>query len=119
MTDSTTPQDDAAMSPASTGSVAGGVVEHSTECVDFWRGMARNAVRIGVEPPTLDMAGVADVVDGLLAEIARLRLTDAEREAVEKVLRRLREDYFSGRFYDSAEIAAVIDGLLERTGGGR
>ena len=35
---------------------------------------------------------------------------------LEKVLRRLREDYFAGRFYDSAETAAVIDGLLDRIG---
>jgi hypothetical protein len=32
-----------------------------------------------------------------------------------KVLRRVREDYFAGRFADSVEVAAVIDGLLERT----
>jgi hypothetical protein len=42
-------------------------------------------------------------------------LTDEEREALGKVLRRLREDYFAGRFADSVEAAAVIDGLLERT----
>jgi hypothetical protein len=42
-------------------------------------------------------------------------LTDAEREALKKVLRRVREDYFTGRFADSVQIAAVIDGLLERT----
>jgi len=42
-------------------------------------------------------------------------LTDKEREALRKVLRRVREDYFAGRFADSVEVAAVIDGLLERT----
>ena len=42
-------------------------------------------------------------------------LTDEERGALKKVLRRLREDYFAGRFADSVEVAAVIDGLLERT----
>jgi hypothetical protein len=42
-------------------------------------------------------------------------LTDEEREALRKVLRRVREDYFAGRFADSVEVAAVIDGLLERT----
>jgi hypothetical protein len=42
-------------------------------------------------------------------------LTDEEREALKKVLRRVREDYFTGRFADSVQIAAVIDGLLERT----
>jgi hypothetical protein len=54
-------------------------------------------------------------VQQLEAEVARLRLTGAEREALRKVLRRVREDYFAGRFADSVEVAAVIDGLLERT----
>ena len=43
-------------------------------------------------------------------------LTDAERKALEKVLRLLREDYFAGRSYQSVELAAVIDGLLDRLG---
>jgi hypothetical protein len=42
-------------------------------------------------------------------------LTDEEQGALKKVLRRVREDYFAGRFADSVEVAAVIDGLLERT----
>jgi hypothetical protein len=42
-------------------------------------------------------------------------LADDEREALGKVLRRVREDYFAGRFADSVKVAAVIDGLLERT----
>jgi hypothetical protein len=61
--------------------------------------------------------------DLLAAEVRRLRavidagdaaLTDSERKALEKVLRLLREDYFAGRSYQSVELAAVIDGLLER-----
>jgi hypothetical protein len=51
----------------------------------------------------------------LHAEIERLRLTDAEREALTLVRRRIIEDYFAGRFPDSAQIAAVIEELLERT----
>jgi hypothetical protein len=47
-------------------------------------------------------------------EIERLRLTDEERVALKTVMRRVREDYFAGRFADSVEVAAVIDGLLER-----
>jgi hypothetical protein len=54
-------------------------------------------------------------VQQLEAEVETLRLTDEEREALRKVLRRVREDYFAGRFADSVEVAAVIDGLLERT----
>jgi hypothetical protein len=42
-------------------------------------------------------------------------ITDEERKALATVLRRVREDYFCGRFSDSVQIAAVIDGLLERT----
>lgn len=51
----------------------------------------------------------------LHCSLTPLGLTDEEREALRKVLRRVREDYFAGRFADSVEIAAVIDGLLERT----
>jgi len=42
-------------------------------------------------------------------------LTDEEREALAKVLRRTREDFFTQRYDDSVTIAAVVDGLLERT----
>jgi nicotinic acid phosphoribosyltransferase len=55
------------------------------------------------------------MLDEAADELERLRLTDEEREALRKVLRRVREDYFAGRFADSVEVAAVIDGLLERT----
>jgi hypothetical protein len=63
--------------------------------------------------------------DLLAAEVRRLHgviaasepaLTDAERAAIEKLLRLLREDYFAGRSYQSVELAAVIDGLLDRIG---
>jgi hypothetical protein len=55
-------------------------------------------------------------LDGVAVPLYRApTLTDKEREALRKVLRRVREDYFAGRFADSVEVAAVIDGLLERT----
>ena len=108
MTDETTPQDDAAMSPASTGSVADGVIEHARKCVDFWRSMMIGARVIGMEAPSLEIGGVADLMDGLLAEIGRLRLTDAEREAIRWVCG------------DVADIAGPVEdtlrGLLERLG---
>jgi len=44
-----------------------------------------------------------------------LSLTDYERESLTKVLRRTREDFFAQRYADSVTIAAVVDGLLERT----
>jgi len=42
-------------------------------------------------------------------------LTDEERESLATVLRRTREDFFTQRYDDSVTIAAVVDGLLERT----
>lgn len=56
-----------------------------------------------------------DELDEQAEEVERLRLTAEERSALKTVLRRVREDYFAGRFADSVEVAAVIDGLLERT----
>lgn len=44
-----------------------------------------------------------------------LALTNEERETLAKVLRRTREDFFTQRYDDSVTIAAVVDGLLERT----
>jgi hypothetical protein len=45
-------------------------------------------------------------------------LTDAEREALQRVLRLLRERYYgTGRIKDAEQIGAVIDGLLARDGG--
>ena len=51
----------------------------------------------------------------LRAEIARLRLTDAERFTLREV-----RDIYANQDDDPqcGEIAAVIDGLLERTKGG-
>lgn len=68
-------QDNNEPSGASNGSVAGGVIEHARKCVDFWRSMMSGADRIGMESPSLAIGGVADLVDGLLAEVARLRIT--------------------------------------------
>jgi hypothetical protein len=47
-----------------------------------------------------------------VAEIARLRITDAEREAVETACR-------LAAFNDGGTVAATLRGLLERLGGGR
>jgi hypothetical protein len=60
MSDSTTPQDDAAMSPASTGSVAN---DPLSVCCRH-------------------LANSQHIIEEKNAEIYRLRLTDAEREAV-------------------------------------
>jgi hypothetical protein len=49
--------------------------------------------------------------DELQREVARLRLTDAERF----VLREVRDIYADEDDVKCSEIAAVIDGLLERT----
>lgn len=55
----------------------------------------------------------------LMAEIERLRLTDAEREAIERAaetLRYLQADYGKTQ---TEQDAATLRGLLERIGGGR
>lgn len=57
-----------------------------------------------------------DLMEEAAGEIERLRLTDYETEALRKALLRAREDYTSGRFADSANLAASIEGLLERLG---
>jgi hypothetical protein len=70
-----------------------------------------------------DQLGVSPFAFNVVTALFRLglvqkphpTLTDEERTALRKVLRRVREDYFAGRFADSVEVAAVIDGLLERT----
>ena len=56
-----------------------------------------------------------DEVLGLRDEIARLRITDAERFTLREV-----RDIYADQDDDPqcGEIAAVIDGLLERTKGG-
>lgn len=55
----------------------------------------------------------------LEAKVARLRLTDAEREVLRKVLRLLREGFFRDSSIELVQAASVIDGLLERLGGER
>jgi hypothetical protein len=47
-------------------------------------------------------------------EVDRLRLTDAEREALRRVLRRWRECFYGSETTDAEHVGAVIDGLLAR-----
>jgi chromosome condensin MukBEF ATPase and DNA-binding subunit MukB len=65
-------------------------------------------------PASEFLAKIIHYIEARERECDRATLTDAEREALTKVVRRIREDYFAGRFADSVQIAAVIDGLLER-----
>ena len=59
-------------------------------------------------------------VERLRAELARLRLTDAEWVVFGKVLRRLRESMWSDSSIELVQMASVIDGFLYRhKGGGR
>ena len=82
-----------------------------------WAAFADDTGDTGVT--SLNRASVEEVANRMGWSVVPLyrspTLTDAEREALRKVLRRVREDYFAGRFADSVEVAAVIDGLLERT----
>ena len=112
MTDDMT-QDAAAMSAPSAGSVARDVVEHAKKCVDFWRSMMDGADRIGTEPPSLAIGGVSDLVDGLLDEIERLRLTCAERKAVGAAARIVESREAMEEF--TVTHAATLLALLERT----
>ena len=56
---------------------------------------------------------VGELLEEAAVEIARLRLTDAEREAVELSYSRLTADTHY------ASVAATLRGLLERLGGER
>jgi hypothetical protein len=102
MSDSTTPQDSAAMSPASDGSHVGlrdyfaaASLMSGHSCLDD-EGLARRCYR---------------VADAMLRERGKPTLTDAEREAVA---------YFGkiegGQYLDAANRhAATLRGLLQRT----
>ena len=99
MSDETAPQDAKAMSPASAGSVASDIVGRLVA----WRDER------GFPTP-------GEMMDEAAAEIARLRITDAEREALRKVLRLLREGFFRDSSIELVQAASVIDGLLDRQG---
>jgi hypothetical protein len=58
---------------------------------------------------------VGELLEEAAAEIARLRLTDAEREAVEAAANGYELD---GDDDECASTAATLRGLLERLGGG-
>ncbi len=106
MTNETTPQDDKSMPPASAGSHgSNGLVAYYVHGSEYDTGCEFEYVTLSREH--------AEAAGGTVKTL--VRLTDEERTALRKVLRRVREDYFAGRFADSVEVAAVIDGLLERT----
>jgi hypothetical protein len=87
-------QGDAEPSPASVGSVANSVASQ----LAAWRDER------GYPTP-------GEMMDEAAQEIERLRLTDSERF----VLREVRDIYADEDDVKCNEIAAVIDGLLERT----
>jgi hypothetical protein len=106
MTNENTPQDDKAMPPASAGSHgSNGLVAYYAHGSEYDTGCEFEFVTLSREH--------AEAAGGTVATL--VQITDEERAALRKVLRRVREDYFAGRFADSVEVAAVIDGLLERT----
>ena len=64
---------------------------------------------------------VGELLEKAAAEIARLRLTDAEREAVAWASKTLCvgwHDLAAGDKQRTRDAAATLRGLLERTGGG-
>ena len=103
MSDATTPQDDAAMSPASTGSVVQrplGDPEIAVEILRLRVAELEQAIcRLAEQDATLS------VCDGAVTVMMDATLTDAEREAVEVACQDLRH----------TEEVATLRGLLERT----
>jgi hypothetical protein len=80
-----------------------------------WAAVGKNGVPMWLAYHRQDAEGAVVGMAEVVPLYRSPTLTDEEREALKKVLRRVREDYFAGRFADSVEVAAVIDGLLERT----
>ena len=107
MSEETTPQDGKAMSPASAGSH---VALHRAV-----RALLEGVNARYTKNPREWTCPHMQALDDMTQSEPQPTLADEEREALKKVLRRVREDYFAGRFADSVEVAAVIDGLLERT----
>ena len=117
MSDSTTPQDDAAMSPASTGSVAHRqqlrVRDWHGGNVDLWIdedgdfGIMKAEARRSLVIRGSDIQKIAAWLGGT-------SLTDAEREAIEAAVRVIDayEDEMDGF---SSGATATLRGLLERT----
>jgi hypothetical protein len=64
----------------------------------------------------VDAQPASDLMDEAADEIARLRLTDAEREDMECAASRLQSDANGPR---DLQVAATLRGLLERLGGGK
>lgn len=102
MTDETTPQDDAAMPPASTGSVCEPVAWLVTGDGYEYATLLKEHAEV-----------VAEEEDGVVVPLCRSpTLTDAEREILPVISKTIR-----GRGW--RDWSDVIDGLLERLGGGR
>ena len=73
----------------------------------------------------LNEPAIPPLLRDMADEIARLRITDAEREALERICEAaddiIDEDKRANGVYwqDDAAAVAVVRGLLERLGGGR
>jgi hypothetical protein len=108
MTDETTPQDDAAMSPASTGSVAwqslGMISDERLKSLMEQVGMPNSR--------SLKEALMQCDKEARLDASSRLSLTDAEREAIKEAISCC-EDITYGGAADQ-EAADVLKALLER-----
>jgi hypothetical protein len=108
MTDETTPQDSAAMPPASAGSVSEPVA---------WVAFATDASESRAVCLTRQEAETVSRKHGWgVAPLYAVRLTDAEREAVALAARRLSDDPMLPRDRPTAD---TLRGLLERQGGDR
>ena len=107
MTDSTTPQDAKAMSPASTGSVCEPVAWLVTGDGYEYATLLKEHAEV-----------IAEEEDGVVVPLYRHpqpTLTDAERDVIEWC----RQSCRNVRTPHGNRLAATLRGLLERTGGGR
>jgi hypothetical protein len=80
-----------------------------------WAAVGKNGVPMWLAYHRQDAEGAVVGMAEVVPLYRSPTLTDEERESLAKVLRRTREDFFTQRYDDSVTIAAVVDGLLERT----
>jgi len=89
-------------------SIAESVSDHVAHLLDA--GVWPEAIRMRVREMTKKEL---QWLDRLVKEAVAVTLTDAEREAVGRMLRRWREDYY-GRLEGAEQVGAIVDGLLAR-----
>jgi hypothetical protein len=117
MSDSTTPQDDAAMSPASTGSVGGNkpvawaVVKIGSPEILFTSEAQSSAMDYIAKKRRPEQWGLVPLIR---PPVATPTLTDAEREAIDRARRAFRDMDHNSMTMQQVEDYEALCGLLER-----